>query len=366
VDTVPEPGNGLAEMAVELCRNEYDSQVVNLTNFTGRPLEVRASLESAGEPWPVEKHVQLRRAATVPTERRDLVADALPPLDGSGLIGLPPFDSQQLWLTIRADGLEPGIHEAKLRLTSMEVIPTVVELPLRITVQDLELPHAVRFCTWTSESGPLGTGRDVVLEDVVAHGVNVLFGKAPKAVCDETGALVGDVDFANTTPPCAATGPRLPPVPEPTGQPERAAAPRGAVEEGICGVPARLGGAHGRPRPRLQGLGPLPYDEPSTPYAETTLDLVEVARLVREADPRIRVYTDPTSGTTMKSVELYRDLIDIWCPSSELLERFGDELLPVARQYGDEVWFYDAAGGAKTLSCLGMYRWRFWHAWNLA
>ena len=61
---------------------------------------------------------------------------------------------------------------------------------------------------------------------------------------------------------------------------------------------------------------------------------------------------------------MFKDLIDIWCPSSELLERFGDKILPFAKKHGKEVWFYDAAGKAKTLSPLGIYRWRFWYAWN--
>jgi hypothetical protein len=71
-----------------------------------------------------------------------------------------------------------------------------------------------------------------------------------------------------------------------------------------------------------------PYDEPSSPYAKTTLNLVEVARLVRQADPNILIYTDPTSGTTMETVKMLTGLIDIWCPSDELLDRFGDELVP--------------------------------------
>jgi hypothetical protein len=107
-----------------------------------------------------------------------------------------------------------------------------------------------------------------------------------------------------------------------------------------------------------------PYDEPSTPYGETTRNLVTVARLIRQADPQIRIYTDPTSGTTMETIELLEGLIDIWCPSAELLERVGDELVPALRRRGKEIWFYDAAGSARTLSCLGIYRWRFWHAWN--
>jgi hypothetical protein len=107
-----------------------------------------------------------------------------------------------------------------------------------------------------------------------------------------------------------------------------------------------------------------PYDEPSTPHAHATVNLVEVAKLVREADPNILIYTDPTSGTNEKTLEMLKDLIDIWCPSSELLERFGDTIIPFAKKHGKEVWFYDAAGKAKTLSPLGIYRWRFWYAWN--
>ncbi|MCC6486088.1 MAG: DUF4091 domain-containing protein, partial [Candidatus Hydrogenedentes bacterium] len=51
--------------------------------------------------------------------------------------------------------------------------------------------------------------------------------------------------------------------------------------------------------------------------------------------------------------------------SAELLERLGDELVPVAKEGGKELWFYDASGRAKTLSCPGLYRWRFWYAWNM-
>ena len=40
-------------------------------------------------------------------------------------------------------------------------------------------------------------------------------------------------------------------------------------------------------------------------------------------------------------------------------------MLRVAREYGKEVWNYDARGRAKTLSSLGHYRWWLWNAWNL-
>ena len=98
------------------------------------------------------------------------------------------------------------------------------------------------------------------------------------------------------------------------------------------------------------------------PLLETTLNLVEVAKLIREADPQVLIYTDPTSGTTMESVDMYKELIDIWCPSYELLTRLGSDLLPVAREYATEMWYYDAPGRAKTLSPLSHYRRWIWYA----
>jgi len=193
----------------------------------------------------------------------------------------------------------------------------------------------------------------------------VFFPIMPKGQWDKDGNLVGSIDFSETdrtirrlsphgfllflSPQSCVSGPEF------LSEPWKKAFVQ-FVKDWVAHV-GRLGLTY-------SDWAFYPYDEPSSPFTETTLHLIEVARLVREADPNVLIYTDPTSGTTMETVRMFTGLIDIWQPSSELLERLGDELLPEAKRVGKEVWFYDAAGGAKTLSCLGMYRNRFWFVWN--
>ncbi len=364
--TLPTGQDRTERIRTALCVGEYESVALNVTNVSAHTLEVRVVAGDlvGKKTFPAAAHLALRRAVTVSSIRRKPVADALPLLDQAQLLTVGPLETEQLWITVNANGLAPGDYVADLHLRSIEPDSTDAHIPLDIRVYDLALPKQspLRFCVWAySASAP-----DYEVQDLVDHGVNVHFGAAPKAKCNADGELVGKLDFAAHD----ATVQRF--------------APHGLImfigaQGGLSGQPflsdpwRKAFVAYLRAwvkHMKTLGLGYedwalYPYDEPSTPHAKTTLNLVEVAKVVRQADPEILIYTDPTSGTTMKSVEMLTGLIDIWCPSSELLERLGDELIPAAKRVGKHVWFYDAAGGARTLSCLGIYRWRFWYAWNL-
>jgi hypothetical protein len=288
-------------------------------------------------------------------------------LDQASAIGIASLESQQLWITVNAVGMEPGTYTADIHVKSVEVVPTEISLPITLTVHDLALPRPrpLRFCLWTSEGGDVGTAKDDVLNDLVAHGATVFLGTSPSAECNAQGKLTGKLDFSAHDQSVARLSPHgiilfTSPQNALAGQPLLSEPWRRAFVAYM-----RAWSAH------MKDLGVdysawavYPYDEPSTPYNETTLNLVEVAKLVREADPKICIYADPTSGTTMQTVEMFKDLVDIWCPSSELLDRLGDELLPELHRLNKEIWFYDAPGRAKTLSCLGHYRWWFWYAWT--
>jgi hypothetical protein len=368
-DTQPAPEDRTERLETSLCMGEYESLALNVTNATARTLQVRVLCKDPeGTKTPVAGHVEFRRAVTVAAVHREQVADALPRLDDAGLVSIAPLESEQLWITVNADGLQPGIYEIPLRLKSVEPDPTEVTIPIRITVYDLALPrpHPLRMCLWTSEAGDLGTRQDPVLHDLVTHGVTVYLASAPKAKFNENGDLIGEPDFAEHDEAVRRLSPHglllyASPQGVVTGPPFLSDAWKKAFISYL-----RAWTAH------MKGIGLdydawalYPYDEPSTPFAETTVNLVAVAKVIREADPNILIYADPTSGTTMETVKMFTGLIDIWQPSSELLERLGPELVPEAKRVGKHVWFYDAAGNSKTLSCLGIYRWRFWYAWQL-
>ncbi|MFH1741760.1 MAG: FG-GAP-like repeat-containing protein [bacterium] len=367
--TLPTPENKTDQMNVSLCVGEYESLALNLTNMIGDTLEVRVRADDlvGDQAYPAGEHMEFRRAVTVSTLRRERVADALPKLDQGGLITIPSLESQQLWITVNANELAPGDYVSGIRLRSVEPDPTEIFIPIAIKVYDLKLPRPrpLRFCLWTYSGRGLGTDNDLVLKDLIDHGTTVLFGRSPTGQCDAEGNIVGDIDFAGHDKSVKRLSPHgfllfIGNTAGLSGQPFLSEPWRKAFI-----VYLRKWVAH----MKELGLdyddwGLYPYDEPSTPYTSTTLNLIEVAKVIREADPNILIYTDPTSGTTMETVKMFTGLIDIWCPSAELLERF-PEIISEAKRVGKEVWFYDAAGRSKTLSCFGIYRWRFWYAWNL-
>ncbi len=366
--TLPDPAEHTERMAASLCVGEYESLAVNITNPSDRTLRIRVSCTESGDiETGAAAHVAFRQAVSVPNLHRDLVADALPKLDEAGSLTVAPFESAQVWITVDAAILDPGHYELQVRFKSIEPDPTEVTLPLAITVHDLALPRPrpLRMCVWSSEGGDLGTQKDVVLRDLVSHGVTVFLAPPPKATFDEHGNLVGAPDFTQHDEAVRRLSRHglllfLSPQGQVAGPPFLSEPWKRAFITYLRAWSAHM---------KELGLGYAawglyPYDEPSAPFSETTQNLVAVATVVREADPEILIYTDPTSGTTMESVKMLTGLIDIWQPSSELLERLGPELIPEAKRVGKEVWFYDAAGGAKTLSCLGMYRHRYWFAWQ--
>lgn len=366
-ESLPRPENRTERLDVSLCVGEYESLALNLTNISIRTLEIRVSCVPGDDASSMPPQVEFRRAVSVPTMRRERVADALPRLDQAGLLTTPSLETAQLWITTSAEGIAPGNYAMTLRLKSVEPDPCEVIIPLDITVHDLALPRPrpLRFCQWSTDGGDLGTDKPEVLQDLVEHGVTVFFGSSPGAECDTNGNLVGEVDFRAHDESIKRLSPHgivlfIGPQGALRGQPFLSTPWRKAFAAYLRAWAAHM---------KDLGLGYdawalYPYDEPSTPFSETTRNLVEVAKLIRETDPSILIYADPTSGTTMETVAMFRGLIDIWCPSSELLDRLGDELIPAAHAAGKEVWFYDAAGRAKTLSTLGIYRWRFWYAWS--
>ena len=112
------------------------------------------------------------------------------------------------------------------------------------------------------------------------------------------------------------------------------------------------------------GFALYPVDEPGL-----TEGLVEaylqMAQLAREADPGIRMYTDPVGRITMEELERMKPFVDIWCPNRiGLLLRDGADKREFILSTGATVWTYECDSNAKHQSPLGYYRGQAWLAWH--
>jgi hypothetical protein len=112
------------------------------------------------------------------------------------------------------------------------------------------------------------------------------------------------------------------------------------------------------------GWALYPIDEPglNEGLVESYLYL---AKLVRQADPKIRMYTDPVGRITMAELEEMAPYVDIWCPNRNgfLLKEGGDKL-DFIKSTGATVWTYECDGNVKHQSPLGYYRGQSWLAWH--
>ncbi|MCC6489908.1 MAG: PQQ-binding-like beta-propeller repeat protein, partial [Candidatus Hydrogenedentes bacterium] len=303
-NTLPSAEDKTDAITAALCREEYESRALNVTNFTKETINIRVSCKIPKNPSDVNpsEHVAFRRAVLVPTVRREEVADALPELDSAGLLTIPPYETAQLWITLDAVGLESGDYAWDVILRSVEPDPTEFVIPISVTVHPLSLPRPrpLRFCLWVYDGGDLGTDKPSVLRDLIEHGTTVFFGPSPAAECDAQGNLTKPLDFTALDESVGRLQPRakllfLSPQGQIKGAPFLSEEWKKAFIEYL-----RQWASH------MTSLGLdysdwalYPYDEPSTPFADTTINLVKVAQIVREADPKIWIYTDPTSGTTM-------------------------------------------------------------------
>ncbi len=370
ITSLPAPSKMVGKIEIFACRLEYEPLVVNLTNVCGKTLEVRVDPGDLEGPavLSAENCMEFSRSVKVPTARRGEITDALPSLDQGRLLTLPPWESAQLWITFHAGEAAPGTYGGELRLAGIEVDPSIVEIPVSFVVHDLTLPRPrpLRFCTWSVITHHFEGMEEAVRRDLIEHANTVFIGPSPNAKFDEAGNLTAPIDYQRHD------------------EYVREYAPHGFIlfigaQNGVQG-PKFLSDAWMKAyeiylRDWVKHLAQLgvgyenyalyPYDEPNVLGSELVENLLAVGLATRKIDPNILIYTDPTTGSTPELIEYLAPVIDIWCPSAELLERHEEQIVPLMKRTGKEVWFYDAAGHAKTLSTLGIYRWRPWEAWRL-
>ena len=190
---------------------------------------------------------------------------------------------------------------------------------------------------------------------------------APKARFDAEGNLVGDIDFAEHDTYV------------------KRHAPHGIIL--FCGYYSSLQGpsaptsdAYGKAHVQwlqawvkhlaelgvgYEGFALYPVDEPglNKGLVETFLCM---AKLARQADPKILMYTDPVAGIAEAELREMLPYVDIWCPNRDglILEAKNAGKLAIIQGSGKPVWTYECEANVKHQTPLGYYRGQAWLAWR--
>ena len=356
-------------------KNEFEDVALTMFNVTSRTVDVRCVFRQpdTGQNWyrseePPADAITLRRAVPVPAQWSERVFDALPELDRSRSITIPPGEARQLWLVVKTHGLAPGKHELTLYLGSLEQNPTFREVPIEIEVWPVSLPTDVYAkMNWTRIDPK--TASDQGVQDLVDHGMKVCYGPALPAIpVDANGDLAGTVDWTafdaiigRVSQPWTFLwgGPPSRQWPEGVKPDEDSFEYFNGFRTAIHELASHL---------KSKGIDYYywafyPIDEPWNTGFTHIPHLKHFSEMVKRADPNAQVYTDPCGLVRVEYLEEFKDLIDIWQPEVNTLKR-DPQLVEWFRQKAKRFWFYEAPGPAKDFLPLGHYRANAWLAWH--
>ncbi len=366
-----------AAIDVEAFAGEYENGALNVYNLTHAPLSFRVALSSFSRVG-VEDETEvaasevatLREVLDIPTQDDDLSADAIPLLNQGDVLTVSGWNGRQLWLEVNTKALVAGEWRASLSLRSLEPKPRELIIPVNVTVWEDAVPEEqpVTLCHWGYvHRSVLSNQPEAALKDQVEHGTNVFVGTfAPEASFDEAGEIVDEIDFTAHDAYVQAY------------------VPHGTIL--FCGYQSALKGPGGHMgdaykkayvawlRAWVEHLKEIgvgyedyalyPIDEPGLKDGLVEMFL-HYATLAREADPNVRIYTDPVKRITMDELKAMAPYVDIWCPNAGSFLKFdcADKLAFIKAQQ-KPVWTYECSGNAKHQSPLGYYRALAWLAWH--
>jgi len=362
------------DLTVKAFAGEKESAALNVFNLSSIPRTFCVELDAlgrGGEHIDGGAAVSLFEVVEVHTEMQRQSPDALPRLNSGNQLQVPAWSARQLWLNVDTRALTPGEWTGTLRLRSLDRAPLDLSCPLNITVWHTALPakQALRHCGWGYvESSFLKKFPEAGLEDQIQHGTNVFVcTSAPKGQFDGEGNLIGELDYGALD-----------------GYVKRHA-PHGIIL--FCGYQGGLQGPapvesdiYGKAHVAwlrvwtkhlsdlgvgYEGYALYPVDEPGLLKGRVEAYL-RMARLAREADPKILMYTDPVGGITMDELREMQSYVDIWCPNRAglvLPPEFAEKLDFILKT-GKPVWTYECFANAKHQSPLAYYRGQAWLAWQ--
>ena len=188
---------------------------------------------------------------------------------------LPPWNVAGLWVTLDSRGVPPGQYTGSITLRAKGLPERRANLTVRVSPVAVAAQSPVLVGGWTAP--PEG---EAYLRDYREHGMNVWYSPLTKPEMERRGMKL---------------------LALPTWS---------ATVEGIGEQIAQL---------RAGGLDYEDFiftirDEPSGETEESLAEYLDVARVIREADPQARVSFNPGEAASLKTFELLDPLCDFWLP----------------------------------------------------
>jgi len=356
--------------------NEHEHAALNIVALENRPVTLRAKVEG------LDGHVEMLRPVWLPTKwggpstgsgppramsRGGRVPDLLPGFKSGVVFDVVPGEPCQLWLHFSTQGLEPGVHQATLTLTSLEDQPSTLPVKIMLDVSPLALPDqpSTRVCVWRGVS-PDGSGGfdDRVWDDLREHGVTVVYAPAaPAQKCNEKGELGDEPDwktFDDSARRLGDGGAFLFVSGFSFQGPANGWSPEWvrAMQETARRLDAHL---------HSMGIGNdrwayYPVDEPCLTGEESVDRFLRYARIIREAAPNIWIYANPAGAVSTDFLQRMSPYCDVWCPELSIVKTGPREWIEIMRGSGRPIWSYEAPGDVRALKPLGFYRMQPWVA----
>jgi len=369
--TKPDAAAG-GEIRVEpLYIGEIDQGALIVASSFDEPVPVRITINQprrAGEA-PFAGAIVPRQVVTVGTVNGERAADALPALNDAGVVVIPSHRAVKIWLSIDAHNTAPGEYAGSVAITPIYPVAAAITLPLMIAVPDLAMPERLplTLCTWDYvPNNWFAESALETLDDMARHGVNVFpRSDLPPGSGDAAGKLAmdwtkldetidrlrgrGQILFHLCQPPLTFAQPA---TPERTHafEVEYVRVFRDhLLEKGLD----------------YEDFAFYPVDEPGLDYGPRVPVYVAAAKLFREADPQLRIYTDPVPGLSWKDYQQIEPLTDVWCPNMRLVNGLvaGDPRIRRILDSGKPVWSYECVSQVRSLSPLCYNRANAWRAW---
>ncbi len=367
------PPTGAPSISLSLMMRETRAAVLHLSNATPEDREVSLSIEGLpggrNPPW-----ISVHEVAWTDTNQGIPVAAALPPApreDGAYCLGIPSGMTRQVWLSLRPDEIEPGVHRGFLRMTGLPEVPFVVRVS-RIRFPDRPALHlggwdytdadAQYEITPGNREEVIAHLRDRFVDSpwataaVLAHGTHADDGRLTTA--PDTTRFDAWVDrWAGARQYCvyAAAGARY----------DRFE-PGTAAFDAAVGAWIRFWSRHAASR----GLDPgqlllLLVDEPSLPEQDALIRAW--ARAIRAAGTGVRIFEDPLHIDPAREADPEMlaacDVLCLHRPRFYHRASYRD-FYTTRKPPGTELAFYSCNGPVRLLDPYAYHRLQAWTCWK--